>query len=116
MESLKKRVLHIVVKKIRKTYSFAGLLFTSPGINHETIQLTYKKQSQMKKFLFVAAIAAFAACNNSASTEAKADSAKVSADSSKMSADTSKMAADSASKMAADTASKMSADTTKKAK
>jgi hypothetical protein len=69
-----------------------------------------KKQSQMKKFLFVAAIAAFAACNNSASTEVKADSTKV--DSSKMSADSSKMSADS-SKMAADS-SKMAADTTKK--
>ena len=65
-----------------------------------------KKQSQMKKFLFVAAIAAFAACNNSASSEAKTDSSAAKmADSSKMMADSSKMAADS---------SKMSADTSKK--
>jgi uncharacterized lipoprotein YajG len=71
-----------------------------------------KKQSQMKKFLFVAAIAAFAACNNSASSEAKADSSAVKSDSSKMSADSSKMSADS-SKMAADS-TKMAADTTKK--
>jgi len=66
----------------------------------------------MKKFFFVAAIVtAFAACNNSASTEAKADSSKMSADSSKMSADSSKMAADS-SKMAMDSTKKDS--TTKK--
>lgn len=82
-----------------------GYFFGPRGINHETIQLI-KKQSQMKKFFFVAAtVFAFAACNNSASTEAKADSAKMSADSSKMSADSSKMAADSA---------KMMTDTTKK--
>ena len=59
----------------------------------------------MKKFFFVAAIAAFAACNNSASTEAKADSAKVAVDSTKMASDSSKMATDS---------TKMMADTTKK--
>ena len=62
----------------------------------------------MKKFFFVAAIAAFAACNNSASTEAKVDSTKMSADSSKMAADSSKMSADSSkmSAMAADSAKK----------
>jgi hypothetical protein len=87
-----------------------GLLFFMRGINHGTIQLM-QKQSQMKKFLFVAAIAAFAACNNSGS-EAKTDSTSSKmADSSKMSADSSKMAADS-SKMSADS-SKMSADTSK---
>jgi len=31
----------------------------------------------MKKFFFVAAIGAFAACNNSASTDVKSDSTKV---------------------------------------
>ena len=71
-----------------------------------------KKQSQMKKFLFVAAIAAFAACNNSASSEAKSDSSAVKSDSSALKADSSKMSADS-SKMSADS-SKMAADTTKK--
>jgi hypothetical protein len=81
------------------------------GINLETIQLT-QKMITMKKFLLVLSIGAFAACNNSASTEAKADSSKMSADSSKMSADSSKMAADS-SKMAADS-SKKATDTTKK--
>jgi len=79
------------------------------GINHGTIQLM-QKQSQMKKFLFVAAIAAFAACNNSGS-EAKTDSTGTKVDSSKMMADSSKMSADS-SKMSADS-SKMSADTSK---
>jgi hypothetical protein len=68
----------------------------------------------MKKFLLVLSIGvftlAFAACNNSASTEAKADSSKMASDSSKMSADSSKMAMDS-SKMAADTTKK---DSTKK--
>jgi hypothetical protein len=67
----------------------------------------------MKKFLLVLSIGvftlAFAACNNSASTEAKADSTKM-ADSSKMASDSSKMAADS-SKMAMDTTKK---DSTKK--
>ena len=63
----------------------------------------------MKKFLFVLAIGAFAACNNSGGAEAPKDST-VNHDS------TSKMAApaDSASKMMSDSASKMSADTTKK--
>jgi hypothetical protein len=61
----------------------------------------------MKKFLFVLAIGAFAACNNSGGAEAPKDST-VSKDS------VSKMAApDSTSKMS-DSASKMSADTTKK--
>lgn len=60
----------------------------------------------MKKFLFVLAIGAFAACNNSGSTEATKDSTVVK-DS------TSKMTTDSTSKMT-DSTSKMSADTTKK--
>ena len=88
---------------------FAGYFFSDRGINHETIQLT-QKQSQMKKFFFVAAtVFAFAACNNSASTEAKADSTKTDSsammktDSSKMGADSSKMAADTTKK---DTATK----------
>lgn len=59
----------------------------------------------MKKFMFVLAIAAFAACNNAGSDKAAdststkmADSSKMSADSSKMSADSSKMAMDSTAK------------------
>ena len=65
----------------------------------------------MKKFFFVAAIAAFAACNNSGADAKAADSAATkTADSSKMAVDSSKMAADS-SKMAADTTKK---DTTTK--
>ena len=60
----------------------------------------------MKKFLFVLAIGAFAACNNSASTEAKGDSTKM---------DTTKMAPSSDStKMMSDSSSKMMSDTTKK--
>ena len=91
-----------------------GLLFFRRGIKPGTIQLTLKKQSQMKKLMFVmaiGAISAFAACNNSSADKAAADSsAKMSADSSKMSADSSKMSADS-SKMSADSAKK---DTTTK--
>ena len=60
----------------------------------------------MKKFLFVLAIGAFAACNNSASTETTKDSTTIK-DS------VSKMTSDSTSKMS-DSTSKMSADTTKK--
>jgi hypothetical protein len=59
----------------------------------------------MKKFLFVLAIGAFAACNNSGGTEAPKDSTIVKDSVSKMSDSTSKMS---------DTASKMMADTTKK--
>jgi len=88
-----------------------GYFFRCRGINHGTIQLM-QKQSQMKKFLFVAAIAAFAACNNSGSEAKASDSTATKVDSSKMSADSSKMSADS-SKMSADS-SKMAADTTKK--
>ena len=64
----------------------------------------------MKKFLLVLAIGAFAACNNSSSTEAKADSTKVAADSTKMAADSTKMKADSTLKVADSTKK----DTTKK--
>jgi hypothetical protein len=66
----------------------------------------------MKKFLVVLSIAAFAACNNSASTEAKADSTKVDS--------TAKMATDSTSKMSSDSTAKKAdsaakkTDTTKK--
>src|SRR6185312_11041029 len=97
-----------------KNVNFAGLLFPTPRINPGTIQLTLKKQSKMKKLMFVMAIAsigALASCSNSSSDKAAADSsAKMSADSSRMSADSSKMSADS-SKMAADTTKK---DTTTK--
>jgi hypothetical protein len=60
----------------------------------------------MKKFLFVLAIGAFAACNNSGGAEAPKDST-VNKDS------VSKMAAPDSTKMSADS-SKMSADTSKK--
>jgi hypothetical protein len=85
-----------------------GLLFAELSINHhETIQLT-NKTINMKKFLVVLSIGAFAACNNSASTEAKsADSTKMSADSSKMSMDSSKMSMDSSAKKMDSSAKKM---------
>ena len=59
----------------------------------------------MKKFLFVLAIGAFAACNNSGGAEAPKDSTVVKDSVTKMSSDSTKMSADS---------TKMSADTTKK--
>jgi hypothetical protein len=53
----------------------------------------------MKKFLFVCAIAAFAACNNSSDTKAADSTAKMSADTTaKMSDSTGKMAADTTKK------------------
>ena len=55
----------------------------------------------MKKFLFVLAIGAFAACNNAGSDKAATDS-------------TAKMSTDSTSKMSTDSTSKMAADTTAK--
>ena len=71
------------------------------------------KNFNMKKFFFVLAIGAFAACNNSSSTEAKTDSTAKTADSAIKMADSATKMADTAKKMA-DTARKMAADTTKK--
>jgi len=68
------------------------------------------KNHNMKKFFFVLAIGAFAACNNSSSTEAKTDSTKT--DSTSKMSDTASKMADTAKKMG-DTAKK-AADTTKK--
>jgi hypothetical protein len=83
----------------------SGLLFRKAGINpHETIQLT-NKMINMKKFLVVLSVVGFAACNNSASTEAKADSTKV--DSTKMAVDSSKMSMDSSAKKMDSAAKKM---------
>jgi len=59
----------------------------------------------MKKFLFVLAIGAFAACNNSGGAEAPKDSTVVKDSVTKMSTDTTKMMTDS---------TKMMSDTTKK--
>ncbi|WP_431215014.1 hypothetical protein ACQ86N_09900 [Puia sp. P3] len=64
----------------------------------------------MKKFLFVLAIGAFAACNNSGGAEAPKDSTVVKDSVTKMSTDTTKMSTDT-TKMAADTTKK---DTTTK--
>jgi hypothetical protein len=59
----------------------------------------------MKQLLLVLAIGAFAACNNSASTESKADSAaKAVTDTAKAAADTAKAKMDTAAKAAVDTA------------
>ena len=70
------------------------------------------KNLNMKKFFFVLAIGAFAACNNSSSTEAKADSTAKTADSTAKTADSTAKKADSTAKVADSTAKK--ADSTKK--
>lgn len=70
------------------------------------------KNSNMKKFFFVLAIGAFAACNNSSSTEAKGDTTAAKVDSSAMKADSSAMKADSSAHKADSAAKK--ADTSKK--
>jgi uncharacterized lipoprotein YajG len=75
----------------------AGLLFSYFRINHETIQLI-KKMFTMKKLLVVLAIGAFAACNNSASTEAKTDTTAAKVDSSAMKVDSSAAKVDSSAK------------------
>ncbi|MBS1605726.1 MAG: hypothetical protein JST42_23905 [Bacteroidetes bacterium] len=59
----------------------------------------------MKKFLFVLAIGAFAACNNSGGAEAPKDSTVVKDSVTKMTTDSTKMMTDS---------TKMMSDTTKK--
>ena len=48
------------------------------------------KNSNMKKFFFVLAIGAFAACNNSSSTEKTADTTTKTVDSTKVTVDTTK--------------------------
>jgi uncharacterized lipoprotein YajG len=53
------------------------------------------KNLNMKKFFFVLAIGAFAACNNSSSTEAKTDSAATHVDSSATHVDSSAAKVDS---------------------
>lgn len=66
----------------------------------------------MKKFFFVLAIGAFAACNNSSSTEAKADSAATHVDSASTHVDSAAAKADSAAHKADSGAKK--ADSPKK--
>jgi uncharacterized lipoprotein YajG len=76
------------------------------GINLKSIHLT-KKMTTMKKLFLVLAIGAFAACNNSSSTETKTDTAAATktdtaaamkADTSAVKADTSKKAVDTTKK------------------
>ena len=64
----------------------------------------------MKKFMFVLAIGAFAACNNSGGAEAPKDSTVVK-DSTHVTVDSTKMVSDSSAKMSVDTTKK---DTTVK--
>ena len=64
----------------------------------------------MKKFLFVLAIGAFAACNNSGGAEAPKDSTVIKDSVTKMTTDSTKMTTDS-TKMVTDTTKK---DTTTK--
>ncbi len=76
-----------------KTLASVRLLFPITGINIKSF--TYKHIT-MKKLLLVLAIGSFAACNGTASTEAKVDSAvKTTIDSVKAVADSAKMTIDS---------------------
>jgi uncharacterized lipoprotein YajG len=87
------------------------LLFFNCCIN---IKSFTHKQITMKKLLVIFAIGAFAACNGSASTEAKVDStATVAKDSVTSVADSAKTAIDSAATAAKDSL-KAKGDTTKK--
>ncbi|HUB61725.1 MAG TPA: hypothetical protein VL978_13520 [Puia sp.] len=97
---------------MQKVLILSGYFFSDEVLIPEPFNLTLKKQSLMKKFMFVLAIAAFAACNNGGSEKAAADSTAAKMDStSKMSDSTSKMT-DTTNKMAADTTAKK--DTTTK--
>ena len=64
----------------------------------ENHSININKNLNMKKFFFVLAIGAFAACNNSSSTEAKTDSPKAAVDSPKAMVDSPKVAGDSGAK------------------
>jgi hypothetical protein len=87
-------------KNIRNFRRLKRLLFFDCCINSKS--LTHK-QITMKKLLVIFAIGAFAACNGSASTEAKVDStASVAKDSVTTAADSAKTVIDSAAKAAKD--------------
>lgn len=72
-------------------YFFIGCVLTG---NH-SINI---KNLNMKKFFFVLAIGAFAACNNSSSTEAKTDTPAAKVDSAAKTVDTAAKMVDSAAK------------------
>jgi hypothetical protein len=98
-------------KNIQNYKRLGRLLFFNCCIN---IKSFTHKQITMKKLLVIFAIGAFAACNGSASTEAKVDStATVAKDSVTSVADSAKTAIDSAATAAKDSL-KAKGDTTKK--
>ena len=70
-------------------------MFDSVLIGNHSINNT--KSLNMKKFFFVLAIGAFAACNNSSSTETKTDSSANHVDSAAQHVDTAAKHVDSAS-------------------
>jgi hypothetical protein len=88
-------------KKYIQDFMGSGrLLFSNPRIN--TKSFTHK-QITMKKLLVIFAVGSFAACNGSASTEAKVDStATVAKDSVTSVADSAKTVIDSAATAAKD--------------
>jgi hypothetical protein len=98
-------------KNIQYYKRLGRLLFFNCCIN---IKSFTHKQITMKKLLVIFAIGAFAACNGSASTEAKVDStATVAKDSVTSVADSAKTAIDSAATAAKDSL-KAKGDTSKK--
>jgi hypothetical protein len=98
-------------KNIQNYKRLGRLLFFNCCIN---IKSFTHKQITMKKLLVIFAIGAFAACNGSASTEAKVDStATVAKDSVTSVADSAKTAIDSAATAAKDSL-KAKGDTSKK--
>jgi len=87
-------------KNIQNFRGLMRLLFFDCCINNKSFT---HKQITMKKLLVIFAIGAFAACNGSASTEAKVDStATVAKDSVTAMADSAKTAIDSTAKAAKD--------------
>ena len=93
----------MIKNNIQKTLKNAGyflVLWVLTG-NHSI----NTKSFNMKKLFFVLAIGAFAACNNSSSTEAKTDSAAVKTDSAAVKTDSAAVKTDSAA-MKVDSAAK----------
>jgi hypothetical protein len=93
-------ILRRNIKIIQDFKRLERLLFFNPCIN---IKSFTHKQITMKKLLVIFAIGAFAACNGSASSEAKVDStATVAKDSVSSVADSAKTVIDSAASAAKD--------------
>jgi hypothetical protein len=80
-----------------------GYLLTQSGIN---LKFHHKKQTKMKKLLFVLALGAFAACGSGDTKTTTTDSSATVDSSKAASVDTTAKAADTTKKASADTAAK----------